>query len=235
MNKVIYFSAASSTKKIAKYASDYLDYDLVDLTSFSNRKSFDYSKEYNRLVICFPVYSQNIPKPVKEILKEIKTKSYLLIITYGRMDPGNVIYEASKIVKGSLVGASYVPTKHTFKDGEYFNNLEKLDNLFNKLKDSKTAPIYIERRTKNPFASFFPNFRSRISVEIKKTDKCIECGLCNLLCPMNVIDNGKISSGCIRCLRCYYSCPYGGLEVSYSKVLTEYLKNDKLDELIIYD
>jgi NAD-dependent dihydropyrimidine dehydrogenase PreA subunit len=39
-------------------------------------------------------------------------------------------------------------------------------------------------------------------------DKCIQCGLCGLLCPASAIVNGEIDNElCIECSECQRNCP----------------------------
>lgn len=234
MNRVIYFSPTNSTKDIAEYCSNFLNIPLVDLTSFKKIIFFDYSALYNNIIICFPVYSQNIPLPVKDILKKIKTKNIIFIATYGRMATGNVLYEATKYTNAKIIGAAYVPTKHTYKDNERFSDFYKLDNLLFKLKINDYREASIPKRKKNIFACFLPNMRSRIGVKLKKTNNCTNCNICNQVCPTNSILNGEIKKTCIRCLSCLINCPNEGLDVSYLKPLRMYLEKDKLTQTIIY-
>jgi ferredoxin len=235
MNAVIYLSPANATKKVAEYFAIKLDFPLINLTSYRKRINYDYSLMYNYVIFCFPVYSQNIPSVVIEILKSLKTKNIVIIATYGRMSMGNVLYDAKKLINANLIGAAYVPTKHTYKAGSYFSDLEKLDLLIEKIKSQDKASVIIPKLSKNIFANFFPNLRSRLAVKLKKTNYCLDCGFCSYVCPTRSISYERINhKTCIRCLACYVNCPYKGVSLKYSPFLKMYLKKDKKDELIIY-
>ena len=234
MNLVLSFSPSEGSNKIAAYAANYLNTPLIDITSYKRQKDFDYLKTYDYLIFCFPVYSQNIPMPVKRIMKHLKAKYYLFLVTYGKMGIGNVIHEISKIPQGITIGGAYIPTKHTYIAGDYFNEFNKLDSLLDRVNNNEVKTVNIPYLRKHILASFFPNYRSRINVKIKRTNKCINCNLCNKVCPTNAITNGLINSRCIRCLRCFQNCSYYGLEVRYSRFLKLYLKKDKLNKLVIY-
>lgn len=234
MNQVVYFSPTNSTRMIAEYIASYLNIPINDLTSHINISKYDYSKIYEYTVICVPVYSQNIPLPMNEVIKKLQSKYFIIIATYGRMSPGNVLEEVSKYLNGKVIGGAYIPTKHTYKDGNYFNDFIKLNPLLDRINDNKTNEIIFPRLKKHLLASILPNFRSRVGVKIIRTNNCICCNLCNSVCPTNSIINGKINKNCIRCLSCYLNCPYNGLRVKYSSILKGYLKNDKFNKLIIY-
>ena len=234
MNLVICFSPTGGTKKIADYAANYLNFQLLDLTAFKDHKDFNFRQEFDYLVLCFPVYSQNIPKPVKEIIKKLKAKCYILIATYGKMHMGNVLWEANKHLQGRLIGGAYIPTKHTYQEGDYFKDYQKLNSLLSRAIKKETKQIVIPKLKKNPFADFFPNGRSRYAIKIKKNANCNKCNHCNRVCPQEAINFGTITKDCIRCLSCYYNCPNKALEVKYSIFLKAYLKKDKIKDLIVY-
>lgn len=234
MNTVIYFSPNKGTYDIAKYVANYLRTPLISITRYSFRQKFDYSTEYDYVVFCFPVYSQNIPELVKEVINKIKAKYIIYIATYGRMGTGNVLKEASKLNKAIIIGGAYIPTKHTYKDGPYFDEFTKLNYLLDKIKNENNEPVSYPKRHKHLFANFYPNVRSRKNVKILKTSDCIDCGFCDAICPMGAIKNGVINKKCIRCLRCVNKCGFQGLEVEYTKSLKWYLRKDKVNDLIIY-
>lgn len=233
MNKVLFFSGSTITEDLAIQIAKYLGFEINDLTSFVDRESFDYSKKIDNLVFCFPVYSQNIARPIKEILKKLQAKNIIIIATYGKKGTGNVLYVASQLIKGNIIGGAYVPTKHTYLDEELFSEFDLLKNLLDKFK-SNTQEVVFPKRKKHLFANFFPEVRSRLGVKITRSNKCISCSICDSVCPMLAIENGRIKDNCIRCLRCVVFCPTNALEVKIKKPLYKYLQKNMFDELIIY-
>ena len=237
MKKVLYFSPAGSTAKIANYAAKYLNLEAVDLTCLEARESFKYSLNYEYIVLCFPVYSQNITKIVLDIIKKLRVKYIIFLASYGRMSTGNVLDEAKKIVNNTtrVIGGAYIPTKHTYKDGNFFQDYSKLNILLDKIENKENHEVVFPKLKKSFFANFFPLSRSRIGVKIKINENCNECNLCAKICPTNSINKGIINNKtCLRCLACYVNCPRGGLEVKYSLFLKAYLKKDKLNKILIY-
>lgn len=234
MNIVLYFSPTGGTKIVAQYVAKYLDITALDLTSYKSRSDFDYTQKLEYTILLFPVFSQNIPNPVKELIRNLNTKNIIIISTYGRMGMGNVLYEVQQLIQSLVIGGAYIPTKHTYKDNDYFIECDKLEELLNRVKNKIITLVIFPKLRKHIFANFYPNLRSKIGVKINRTENCNNCSSCNNVCPTNSIDNGKINSNCIRCLSCYYNCPCDGLTIKYSKLLKMYLKKDKVDELIIY-
>lgn len=225
MKKIIYYSNTNESYNIAKYVSDKTGFELLDIKSLDNF-SFDF------IFLVIPVHYQNVPKEIKSIIKKIKANRAIVIATYGKMSYGNVLYEIDNIyLRANIVCASYVPVKHAYiKDDKKFSDFNKLDEIINMIDKEDEATITIQN--KNIFANFFPIIRHRMGVRIYKTDKCINCGKCNLLCKN--IKNGKVNNRCNRCLKCYYNCPNGGLDFKLSFFMKKYLNKKKKDEFIIY-
>ena len=232
MNIILSFSPTNQSYHIAQYFAKQLSWDIYDITSHINQSKFDYQKEYQYVIITFPVYSQSIPLPLIKVLKNIKGKYFILIATYGKMGTGDVLYDARRLIKGEIIGAAYIPSRHSYKDNHEFTEFDKLETLLRRI--NTTTAINIPKRKRHMLAKVFPNLRSRLNVRLKVNNKCIKCNHCNSICPTNAINNGRINNKCIRCLRCYYECPIKGLDVKYALPLRMYLKKDKLNQLIIY-
>jgi ferredoxin len=178
------------------------------------------------------VYCQNIPKPVKRFLKGLEAKYIALVATYGKISYGNVLYEAQKLLHGQVIAGAYIPMGHTFLDGDCRFDATQLLPIVQRIKAPRQ--VAIPKTAKNPLANIFPGLRSRIGVTIKKGDNCLSCGLCERICPVGAIRNGRIHSQCIRCLHCVTSCPQKALQYKNSRVLDAYLNSYCKEEYVLY-
>lgn len=172
-------------------------------------------------VLVFPVYCQNIPQPVKRFLQTVTSKYVVALATYGGISPGNVLQEASASVRGAVIAAAAVPTGHSFLSQPARADYAALIPLCDRIAHPKKAEI--PKLFKNPFAGFFPSWRSRISVRIRPTSACGNCNLCERNCPQQAFHNGKPNHTCIRCLRCVSLCPKHALRVSVRPITKRYL------------
>jgi len=222
MNAVIYFSCSGQCKAVAEALGEKIGFSVTDYTLAE--------REYENAVIVFPVHCQGLPAPLKKFIKNFKAQYVTFIALYGQMSAGNAVYEAYKIT-GNAVAAAYLPARHTYGGAEIATPSVP-DEVTEKI--LKPEYIKIPRRIKTPFAGLFPAARSRAIIKIKKTEKCVSCGICGGLCPTGAIENGEISSKCIRCLKCVLNCPHDALTVKKSWILKRYLKKPRFKKTIIY-
>lgn len=224
MRKVWYFSAAGHSLQVARYFAQALKAPLCEIGSTA--------ESADTAVVVFPVYCQNIPEPVKAFLPRLSAKNVALIATYGKMGCGNVLWEATRLVKGRVIAGAYVPTGHTYLGQGSNTDFSALEPVLQRIQTPQ--PVTIPKRKKWWLADVMPNLRSRISVKLRKTEDCSECGLCSYNCPMGAMQNGNPGKNCIRCLRCAVQCPRQAISVSYHPFLRRYLRKPRQEEWIIY-
>ena len=223
MNAVIYFSCSGQSKTVAEDLAARLGCNLYE-TRNTNGKIFD------SVAVVFPVHCQSYPVPLRNFFKSLDAKRVTIIATYGRANCGNALYEAAKLIKGEIIAGAYLPAKHTYCEaGETVSVPEEIIRKMN-----APSPVRIPKLRKTPFAGLLPSARSRLIIKIKKTKKCVNCGICAGQCPMGAIKNGKTSSKCIRCLKCVSNCPQGALVVKKSFILRQYLSKPRFEKTLIY-
>ena len=226
MIKVYYFSGSGHSFAVAEYFCQQLKCEIAEI----NEKSAITSTE--TAVVVFPVYCQNIPKPVKKFLQKITSKYIVLIATYGKISYGNTLYEAQKIVGGEVIAGAYIPIGHTFLNGDYSFDTAVLSPITERIKSPRRA--HIPKTHKNLLSNIFPAFRSRMGVKIIKDKGCNNCGICENNCPIGAFKSGKINSKCIRCLRCVTNCPQHALQYKNIWILNKYLKSHFKEEFVLY-
>ncbi|MGN1104852.1 MAG: EFR1 family ferrodoxin, partial [Candidatus Coproplasma sp.] len=203
MNAVVFYSATGESKAVADYFSKRLNYTLLDIREARH-------EPYKNLVLVFPVHCQNVPTAVNNFLKSARIENLTAIATYGRMCCGNVLQEIQEKYGLNIVAGAYIPTAHSYKCGESFDDWKSLTPVIEKV--NRPSPIKLPRLYKNPFASLLPDLRSRINVKIYRTADCTDCGVCTDNCPYGAIANGVTNNRCIRCLKCVNTCPNHALK-----------------------
>lgn len=220
MVKVYCFSGAGHSLSVAKYIAEKLGTDVFNINKCGHA-----DKKCRVAVVVFPVYCQNIPKIVKEFLKKLDSEYIAFAITYGGISYGDVLSEASAITSATVLAGALIPTGHTFLNGGNDFDEEQLSLFIEGLKS--TDGITVPKYRKNIFADFFPEWRSRISVKISKSDKCVKCNLCGDNCPANAIKEGNTNSNCIRCMKCVTDCPNNALSFDTGSILNLYLNKKR--------
>lgn len=226
MNAVVFYSNTKQSESVAEYLAKELCYPIVDIEKIADI-------HYKNLVLVFPVHCQNIPDTVKAFLERISVENLAVIATYGKMCPGNVLYEIQNRYHKNIVAGAYVPAKHSYiENDDAFCDFEKLNALIEKIKSP--APVQLPRLYKNPLANLFPNLRSRLGAKMLKSKSCNGCGVCEKSCPRGAIRSGVTDKRCIRCTKCVTTCPRGALKLKLSLPLKLYLHKKKTDKIIIY-
>ena len=240
MNALIYFSATGETKKVHDYFKHHLpNLSEFNITDINNRLNFDFKVKYNLVILSLPVYSENIPIPVREFLIKLKCKYIIINLTYGSVTPGNALKRVCRLLSPNtnIIGASLIPLKHTYYDNSVIYVLSKLDSLINKCKSDDYSSIKIPKIKGHLLAPLLENIRTRYNIKIKHdASKCINCHTCIKECPVKAINsNHIINKSCLRCLRCVNVCPNNALTYKRSKLLELYLnKNIKPQSILVF-
>lgn len=224
MIKVWYFSGTGHSRKVAEFLAQALDAPLCEIGGSTGPA--------DTAVVVFPVYCQNIPAPVKDFLLTLSAEHVALFATYGKMGCGNVLWEAARLVNGRVIAAGYIPTGHTYLQQDGVGDLQPLLAVIPRIQTPQ--PVSVPKGKKWWLADVVPDLRSQISVKLRRTEACSECGLCGRNCPMGTMQNGKPGKNCIRCLRCVVECPKKAIRVSYHPLLRWYLRKPKQEEWILY-
>ena len=226
MNAVVFYSNTGQSRVIASYFANQLGYPLADIET-------NCAKHYQNLVLVFPVHCQNIPDIVKNFLKNISVDNLTVVVTYGKMCCGNVLYEIQKNYQKNIIAGAYIPTKHSYVyNDDIFCDFDKLNPIVEKVKE----PSYIQlpKLYKNSLADVFPKLRSRLGLTIQRSSDCSGCNLCTEQCSFGAIQSGITNSKCIRCLKCVEICPRKALKIKLGLPLKLYLRKKKTNKLIIY-
>ncbi len=225
MTEVYFFSGSGHSFAVADFFAKRLQTSMLEITQ-------NVQSSAETAIIVFPVYCQNIPATVVPFLKKLNARYAVLIATYGRISYGNVLWEASNLTKADVIAAAYVPTGHSFSEEGAEFDPAALAPIFEKLENPSSAKI--DKTYKNPFADFFPAWRSRVGLKIIRTNACDACNICGKSCPVSAIENGNISKSCIRCLRCVTICPKTALQIKQRGILRLYLKQKKKCNTVLY-
>lgn len=233
----LYFSPTYTTKKtveaIARAAAEKLglkEIARINVTTPAQRMSTPEFGEGDLVVFGVPVYIGRVPNLIRDFFASIKGNGAtgVPVTVYGNRAYDDALIELKDIMEGNgfrCVAAGAFIGEHSFsytlgggrpdaKDLEIAHNFGT--EIASKILGGEPLPEKLEVPG-NPYPYKFYNAKSKKdnSIDIRKvkpeTDpqKCTNCGICAMLCPMGAIDpsNCSLVPGiCIKCGACIKLC-----------------------------
>lgn len=215
---ILYFSSTGNSLYIAKKVKENLGGKILYIPKYQGNGS-----EFDKIVIVTPIYSFGMPVPVLELFERLdKNVEIIAIQNYGGMKGGadRLFYEYA--LKHELniksVYTMKMPENFTvfMSSPKFFVNLvlkgadKKISQIITNIKNEK----YIIPRKKHTKEKMYLKNKEnwhKIGERFSVSDKCIKCGKCISICPVNNISlsDEKIIFGdkCIACLGCFHRCP----------------------------
>jgi ferredoxin len=249
---LIYFSATGNTEKIKNVIKDELirlndeicDFNIADRNV---RQSFNDIGSYNALIFGFPIYYWRAPQVVRDWLstKDGKHLRCATFFTYGGVHVGLAHYDIKKILDThnfELIASAEFLAKHTYNvagfalmknrpNEEDFEIAKEYANISHqKFLNPKIEKISIEKpkMSEERADRIEIVFRRAIPLPYIDNELCTQCGICEKVCPTNAmeIEKGKPRrTDCIRCLRCFFSCPENAIIMPNMTPQYQYIKN----------
>ncbi|MDD3123104.1 MAG: 4Fe-4S binding protein [Candidatus Izemoplasmatales bacterium] len=230
------FSPGKETFKIATYFQSQIKGDFFDITDKKVRDYYDETNKFDLVFLSFPVYSQNIPIPLRSFISKIHSSYFVLNITYGGFQYGNVLKEAHDLIQPSIcTGYSVTPVNHTYLNQDIHIDNSLYHPIIDRVKSNEFKTISVPKYKKSIFASFLENERTKYNVSIHFDPKlCINCQKCVEVCPMYAINIEKnINKSCILCTACVKNCKTSALTYKKSYILKSYLKIKQKTKVIV--
>lgn len=234
---VLYFSATGNTEYIAKELAERLNDECINL--LDRFKTQDHSVLYSErpFIICAPVYVCEMPRFMSKYLKEQTfsgSKDVYFIFTSGGYCgiSGQLAKFMFKKKKMDYHGHAEFRMPRNYVANDAYPMLEeqeirnRIRHSYNKL-DSVASDIQAGRKLSArhiflfetivtlPFNPIWSKYKLRAK-DFYCTDKCIGCGKCAKLCPLNNIrlEDKKPCWGdsCSHCMACIGNCPTEAIE-----------------------
>ena len=233
---ILYFSASGNSEYVAKNIG-YLNSDeVINLTNYLKKgEALDLTSEKPYLLVC-PIYLSTIPCIVRNLLIKSSLKgnsNFYFIMTCAGSGESGASIDARKLCKA--LNMTYKGIEHLSMPQDYlmfftvlnkdendikFNKaIANIENLSLRIKNEENFDLskakLIHKLTVKPVEKMFNSW----FIKPKKfytNNKCVSCGLCSKVCPLNniTLDNNKPVWGkqCIHCTACINKCPKGAIE-----------------------
>lgn len=234
---ILYYSASGNSEYIAKLLAGYLKDECVNLLERIRTK--DYSKLCSKkpFVICAPVYVCEMPRFLSEYLKHLPmrgNRNVYFVFTSGGYagmsgDLAKKLIRRKKMIYNGhaeltmptnhIVSNLYPPTPPDECRRRIKESAEKTKKIAAAVRHSRKLTarhvFLFEKLIILPFNSIWTgNFQP--SKNFHTTDRCIGCGKCARMCPINNIriENRKPvwEKSCAHCMGCILNCPFEAIE-----------------------
>lgn len=248
----VYFSGTGNTKHCLSKFVKRLD-NCAPIISIEDSSSIIEIRKNDFIVFAYPIYFSSLPKIVSDYIKTNKNifrgKKIFIIATMGLFSGDGAGCSArlfkkygAEIIGGlhlkmpDCIGDEKALKKSIEKNKEVVKNAEKkIYKSVDKMKNGQPTKdgINILYHAAGLFGQrlWFYNKTRDYSNKLKiDSEKCIGCGLCSNICPMNnieIIDKKAYpQSKCTMCYRCVSNCPKQAITL-LGKKLYEQCKIDK--------
>ena len=229
----IYFSGTGNSKYAAELFCREYDKDSR-VFSIEDKDALDAVPEADIIVVAYPVQFSTVPKILRDFItdnKELwKGKKIFAIATMGLFsgDGSGILGRLFKSFGAEVIGGLHLKMPDSIADEKALKrplktNKELVTSAKQKIQNSvkllkagnptqeglgilyRMAGLFGQRLY---FGYKTRNYSSRIKID---SEKCVGCGMCEKLCPMdNISVHGKVTvSGdrCTLCYRCINKCP----------------------------
>ncbi len=228
---IIYFSGTGNSLAVGRKISAALNDKIIPLVEAVNQ---DLSSEQT-IGLVYPSYDFNVPPAVRTLLPKlnINKEAYVFIVIACGAQAGNSIWTIRRVLREKGINLAYSnkirvpdnsaivfyrnPNDQVWKFERFAPRLEK---IIDDLKNKKRALHYNSwsfmgwimgqpKLEKKLIGSFRP---------ASNQEKCIGCGICTKVCPMNNISLSEtkkavVGDNCTACLSCLHFCPQQAIEV----------------------
>jgi len=242
---IVYFSGTGSTRRVAdQFATSFLRNNVNAYQHELNTRDLLTRSKANMLVVIYPVYATNAPKPIYEFIRKLsidgKCPSVVISVSGGgEVTPNNacrlhcikrlekkgypVVYEQMIVMPSNFVVAT--------PDELAIRLLEVLPYKIDKIVTALLSGVI---RRDNPnllnrIISFVGELEKTSLVSglfgrcIKVNSNCTGCGICHKGCPVEnikLVNQLPVFGGkCTICLKCIYSCPVKALTLGIGRFI----------------
>lgn len=260
---LVYFTGTGGTARVANAFERSFTNRSVAVHKTELKNSVEPDVFGDILILLFPVYAFNAPKPIDEWLGKIQPtegRSAVVVSVSGGGDISpNTACRVASINGLEKKGYDVIYEKMLVMPSNFMIGFDEslcamVLHATPAVVDKMVANILAgERHRTTPFGidriasklGYFQKMGGKyFGRHLKVSDNCVDCGWCVKFCPRDniKIDNGKHTFGedCVICMRCIYGCPQKAIEPGFGKfiVLSDGFNltkvESRMDHLTVY-
>lgn len=236
---ILYFSATGNTEFIAKELAKQLDDECINLLTRIKKQDYSDLTSEKPYIICAPVYVCEMPRFLSKYLKKqtfLGSKDVYCIFTSGGYcgisgPLAKSIFKKKKMIyhghaefrmpRNYVANTAYPMLSPEEIKERILDSNQKITSVVSDIKAGKKLTarhvFFFETLITLPFNPVWCKVKLKAD-DFYTTDKCIGCGKCANLCPLNNIslqDNKPVwGNQCTHCMACIGNCPTEAIEYS---------------------
>lgn len=243
----VYFSGTGNTKHCVEKLVQGLNKN-APVYALENKDTLNAIKNSETIIFGYPVQYSNLPKIVRDFIVDnvnvFYGKKIFIIATMGLFSGDGAGLSARLLRKygATILGGLHIKMPDCIGDVKALKRPLQVNKQIVLNADAKIDKAIADIKSNNYpkeginffyhlaglFGQrlYFYNKTKKYYTKIKvDNSKCVKCGLCATLCPMNNInltDSGiKFNEKCTMCYRCFSHCPQKAITVIGKKVIEQ--------------
>lgn len=241
----LYFSGTGNTRFCIEYLGKSID-ESAPVYSIEQPEALEAIRQNEEIIIGYPVYYSNLPKILRDFINENKAlwrgKKILVVATMGLFsgDGAGVLARLLKKQGAGVIGGLHLQMPDCILDvkalkrtpeqnREIVNKaIRKMDQAVEDWKQGRLPRegLHIWNHVAGLFGQrcyFFSKTKDYTDKLRIDAAKCIGCGKCVSLCPMqNIVINcgtAQARDKCTMCYRCISNCPEQAITLLGKKIV----------------
>ena len=234
---VLYYSATGNTEYVAKEIAKYIDDEVLNLLTRIREHDYSVIRSEKPFVICSPIHVCEMPLFFARFLENLElagNRNVYFVFTSGgyagiagalarkTVERKGMIYRGRaefKMPRNYPISRHY-PLQSAEENNERIDRTrDRIPEAAEKIKNGERLRsrriTYLEMLITLPFTPVWAKYK-HTARPFRSTDKCIGCGKCAMVCPLNNITirnrRPEWADECSHCMACYANCPVEAIE-----------------------